>query len=97
VQNGRADRTGVRYDNALPLRMVKRAVSTFSEPAALVVDPFVGSGTTAAACWPLGRRFVGGDVNPNALRFTAARLLLEHAHPDQRQPALVPEAAPAAA
>lgn len=54
------------------------------------VRPPVGGGTTAVACWRTGRRFTGGDLNPHALRFSAARLLAEHAWPDDRQPELPP-------
>ena len=87
--NGRADRPGLlRYDNSLPLRLVQRTVSAFSDPGEHVVDPFVGAGTVAVACWRTGRNFTGGDVNINAIRFAAARLLAEHAWPDDQQPAL---------
>jgi DNA modification methylase len=89
--NGRADRPGlVRYDNSLPLPMVLRIVRAFSDPGEHVVDPFVGGGTTAIACWQTDRRFTGGDVNPHAIRFTAARLLAEYAWPADRQPSLFP-------
>lgn len=43
----------------------------------LVVDPFVGGGETAVAAWRLRRRFFGGDINPRALRLTAARVSAE--------------------
>ena len=87
--NGRADRPRLlRYDNSLPLPLVLRAVTAFSDDGEHVVDPFLGGGTTAVACWRAGRRFTGGDLNPHALRFSAARLLAEHARPDDRQPAL---------
>jgi hypothetical protein len=79
---------GKRYDNSLPLPLVLRLVTSFSGLGEHVVDPFLGGGTTAVACWRTGRRFTGGDLNPNALRFSAARLLAEHAWPDDRQPAL---------
>jgi DNA modification methylase len=84
--NGRADRPGLaRYDNALPLKLVERVVWCFSDLMGHVAVPFVGSGTEAVACWRLGRRFTGADVNPRALRFAAARLLAEHAwHADQQ-------------
>lgn len=90
ADNGRADRPGdaLKYDNALPAKLVARLVDAFSEPGALVADPFLGGGATAVECWRLGRRFVGGDVNPGALRYTAARLLDEHAWPSERQPSL---------
>jgi len=88
--NGRADRPGLlRYDNSLPLPMVLRLVRAFSNPGEHVVDPFLGGGTTAIACWQTNRRFTGGDVNPYAIRFTAARLLVEHAWPAERQPSLL--------
>ena len=34
----------------------------------------------------LGRRFIGADVNPHAVRFTAARLLTDCAWPAERAP-----------
>jgi hypothetical protein len=88
-ENGRADRPGLlRYDNSLPLRLVLRAIEACSNRGELVVDPCVGSGTTAIAARRLARRFIGGDVNPVALRFAAARLLAEHAWPEEDAPPL---------
>lgn len=88
-ENGRVARRGLlRYDNQLPIRLVLRIVEAFSARGDLVVDAFVGGGTTAEACLRSGRRFVGGDVNPNALRFTAARLLEEHLWAEERAPRL---------
>ena len=80
-----------RYDNGLPLPIVLRLVRAFSNPGEHVVDPFLGGGTTAVAAWLANRRFTGGDVNPHAIRFTAARLLAEHAWPADRQPSLLCE------
>jgi site-specific DNA-methyltransferase (adenine-specific) len=88
-QNGRADRPGLRrYDNSLPLRLVLRAIEACSNRGELVVDPCVGSGTTAIAARRLGRRCIAGDENKEALRFAAARLLYEHAWPEEREPTL---------
>lgn len=96
VDNGRSDRRGlIRYDNSLPLRLVRRLVYALSAPAHHVVDPFLGSGTTAIACHQLGRAFTGGDVNPHALRLTAARLLDEHAWHADRAPTLLAPTDPA--
>jgi DNA modification methylase len=39
-----------------------------------VVDPFVGSGTTALATLMTGRRFIGGDVDAKAVRLAKARV-----------------------
>ncbi len=49
-------------------------VKILTEPGDLVVDPFLGSGTTAVACVQTGRRFVGGDVDGSAVRISRARL-----------------------
>ena len=89
--NGRADRPGLlRYDNSLPLPMTIRLVRAFSDPGEHVVDPFLGGGTTAVACWVTKRKFTGGDLNPQAVCFSAARLLAEHAWPADRQLSLLP-------
>ncbi len=83
---GRADAQPgqVRYPNSLPIRFAARLVEAFTRPGEsadrpgaepdLVVDPFVGGGTVALAAWLRGVRFLGGDVNPNALAFTCARV-----------------------
>lgn len=81
---GSAHRRGLlRYDNALPVALVSRIVRACTRSAerladaALVADPFVGSGTTVIACLRERRRFHGGDANPEALRFSMGRVLAE--------------------
>jgi 16S rRNA G966 N2-methylase RsmD len=49
-------------------------VERFSNPGDMVLDPFVGSGTTAAAAVRLGRRFIGCDINPAAVATAQERL-----------------------
>lgn len=73
----------VKYDNALHPKLVRRVVeaTTPGEYQALVADPFLGSGTTAKVCLEGRRRFYGGDVNRESLRFTMARLLAERDAP----------------
>lgn len=81
----------LRYDNALPPTLVRRIVqSTTTGPdnghapnSALVADPFCGSGTTALVCLETQRRCRTADVNPEALRFTMARLSIEHLQPKE--------------
>lgn len=38
-------------------------IERLTAPGALVVDPFLGGGTTAVVCRDLGRRFIGCDVD----------------------------------
>lgn len=47
-----------------PLVNVRHYVSAFSSKGDLVVDPYLGSGTTAVACAQLERDFIGCDVDP---------------------------------
>jgi methylase of polypeptide subunit release factors len=78
----------LRYDNALSPALVSRVIRSTTDPGHLVADPFVGSGTTVVACLHDGRRFYGGDLNPESLRFTMARILAEVApaiRPDVEQ------------
>ena len=90
-ENGRSDRPGLlRYDNSLPRRMVRRIIEALTNRRELVIDPCVGGGTSAIEARSLGRRFIGGDVNPDAVRFTAARLLSEHAWREEVEPSLFP-------
>lgn len=49
-------------------------VEAFTKPGDLVVDPFLGGGTTAVVCKALGRRFVGCDIDAAAVDATRRRL-----------------------
>lgn len=49
-------------------------VDRFTRPGELVVDPFLGAGTTAVACHQLGRRFVGCDTDAAAVATARRRL-----------------------
>ena len=50
------------HEAKFPLELARRVVRLFSDAGDLVVDPFIGSGTTAIAAQMEGRRFVGMDV-----------------------------------
>lgn len=52
----------------------ERLIRTFSEPGGLVCDPFLGGGTTAIAALSQTRRFVGCDIDADAITTTRQRL-----------------------
>lgn len=52
-----------RYPAAASPEIVREVVASFSRPGDLVIDPFLGGGTTAVEALALGRRFFGSDVN----------------------------------
>lgn len=61
-QTGATDIEAADHPARWPYKLARDIVLCFSAPGALVVDPFVGAGTTAAAAIGEGRRFVGGDL-----------------------------------
>lgn len=52
------------HSAAFPLELPKWFIKLFTQPGDVVLDPFVGSGTTAIAAIQLGRRYCGIDLNP---------------------------------
>ena len=53
---------------------IARLVESFTSPGDLVLDPFVGGGTTAVVCHNLGREFVGIDIDKAQIAITQGRL-----------------------
>ncbi len=54
--------------------LLQRIVLFASEAADVVMDCFLGSGTTAAVAQKLGRRWIGCDINKGAIQTTSRRL-----------------------
>jgi DNA modification methylase len=52
-------RTGKLHITQKPLDFIERLVTNSSAPGDVVLDPFMGSGTTALACQRTGRRYIG--------------------------------------
>lgn len=52
------------HDAVMPMALARRCVEASSGPGDLVIDPFLGTGTIAAAAQILGRRWAGCDLNP---------------------------------
>jgi adenine-specific DNA-methyltransferase len=57
-----------------PLDLVGRIVKGFSRPGHLVLDPFLGSGSTAEACLLHDREVLGFEIRPDYCGFIARRL-----------------------
>jgi site-specific DNA-methyltransferase (adenine-specific) len=58
----------------LPVELLKRIITTASDPGDLIMDPFSGSGTTGVAALQLGRRYLGIERNPEFARRSRERL-----------------------
>lgn len=73
VQGNSAERVHGR-PNQLPERYLERLIRAYTNEGDLVCDPFCGTGTTAVVSRALGRYFMGGDIDPEAIRVTVERL-----------------------
>lgn len=58
-----------------PLEIVERMIKASCPPDGVVLDPFMGSGTTAVAAKRCGRRFAGFELNSDYCRLIENRLL----------------------
>ncbi len=58
----------------LPEGLLMRIILASSNPGDVVLDPFVGSGTTPAVAKRLGRRYVGIDISETYVQHTRKRL-----------------------
>lgn len=56
-----------------------RAIKLYSYPGDVVLDPFVGSGTTLVAARMLGRPSIGTDVSASYLQMAAERVAQDNA------------------
>jgi adenine-specific DNA-methyltransferase len=64
----------IGYPTQKPEALVARIVMASTSPGDLVLDCFLGSGTTAAVAQKLGRRWIGADINKGAIQTTVKRL-----------------------
>lgn len=67
----------VHYDTQKPVDLLERVLQVASNPGDLVLDAFVGSGTTAVACERQRRRWIACDLGRFSVHTTRKRLLDE--------------------
>ena len=63
-----------RHEAEFPEELAARVIRLFSPQNGLVIDPFVGSGTTAFVAKNLGRRWLGIDADPAAVEIATERI-----------------------
>lgn len=73
----RPNRAASGHFATFPAELVDRCLRITSEQHDLVLDPFLGSGTTALAAGQLGRRFIGIELNPAYMELARNRLIAE--------------------
>lgn len=58
------DKSDYKHPTIKPLERIKDFVIMSSDENDIVLDPFIGSGTTAVACKELKRHYIGFEINP---------------------------------
>jgi len=72
IVNQKEDRRFHRWGQAV--EGIAQLVERFTVEGEVVLDPFLGAGTTAIAAVALGRRFIGIDIDDTCVQKTAERL-----------------------
>lgn len=72
------------YPTQKPVALLERIISTSCPPGGMVLDCFVGSGTTCEAAERLGRRWIGIDNGKYGIHLARKRLI--HLHDQPRPP-----------
>lgn len=79
VNSQAAERLG--YPTQKPVALLERIISASCPPGGLVLDCFIGSGTTAEAAERLGRRWIGIDNGKYGIHLSRKRLIQLHGKP----------------
>lgn len=72
-------RNGNHHPTVKPTDLMAYLVRLVTPPGGLVLDPFMGSGSTGKACMREGFRFAGIDMTPEYVEIARARIEHEHA------------------
>ncbi len=63
-----------QFDTPKPERLIHRILTIATNPGDLVLDSFLGSGTTAAVAHKMGRRYIGIEMGDHAVTHCVPRL-----------------------
>lgn len=70
----KSDKDLFKHPTIKPLDLVKRHLLHATQPNDIVIDTFMGSGTTAIACQETGRQFIGFEIDEKWHKIATDRL-----------------------
>jgi site-specific DNA-methyltransferase (adenine-specific) len=90
------ENTGTRYPRSVqkfkqqrglhptqkPVELFEMLVRTYTKPNQMVLDPYMGSGTTGVACVRTGRNFIGVELDADYYATANTRLTQQHQQDD---------------
>jgi site-specific DNA-methyltransferase (adenine-specific) len=62
------------HQNQKPLALIEQIIEKSSDQGAVVLDPFMGSGTTGVACKNLNRAFIGIEKDETYFKIAEERI-----------------------
>jgi DNA modification methylase len=74
IRNARVSPLARDHDAQKPVELIHELIRVVSPPDGLIVDPFMGSGTTLRAAMDLGRRAIGIELEERYCEIAARRL-----------------------
>ena len=74
------DKSQFNHPTIKPLELVKRHIAHATKESDLVLDAFIGSGTTAVACKEINRNYIGIEIDPRWQKIAVDRLDNTDAH-----------------
>jgi site-specific DNA-methyltransferase (adenine-specific) len=75
------DRDG-RHQTEKPVPLMRELLVDFTNAGQVILDPYMGSGTTGVACAKTGRSFVGIEINKTYFDIACDRIRKAYAQPD---------------
>ena len=75
--NNQESRKKLNHTAFFVLQLPRNFIKINTKEMDVVLDPFMGSGTTAVACKQLGRNFIGFEINPEYVKTANRRLAQE--------------------
>ena len=75
---GSGERLG--YPTQKPEALLERIIAASSNEGDIVLDPFCGCGTTVAVAERMGRKWIGMDISPTAMRVIRRRMNRDHVY-----------------
>lgn len=73
---------GRQHPTQKPVELLKWCLGLIPPPADLILDPFMGSGTTGVAAVKLGRKFIGIEIEPQYFDIACRRISEALRQPD---------------
>jgi len=74
IKMTRSGRERLGYPTQKPEALLERIINASSNVGDIVLDPFCGCGTAMAVAQELGRKWIGIDISPTAIKLSETRL-----------------------